>query len=48
MDKKGTIWMIPPKILNKKPDYGIIDDIKRKNLAIEFFLLQDEKQNEKI
>ncbi len=40
--------MVASIILSKKPDYGVIYDVKGKNLAIKFFLSQDNKQDKKV
>jgi hypothetical protein len=48
MDQISLNGVIPPVKFNKIPDDGIIDDIQREDLSIEFFSLQKEKQDKKI
>lgn len=48
MDKKSLWRMITAIKFNNVPDYGIIDDVKRKDLPVKSLFFENEKQKKKV
>src|SRR4030042_2354545 len=47
-EEEGVVRMIAPEVLGEEPDEGIVDDIKRKNLAVKGPAPQDHEEDEEV